>query len=693
MPHMVELSNGDTAEFPDSMSADQIKAVLLKKFPPDNSFGAEMQRTGSALKNYFTSLPGRVGDTLQQAGNEAPGEIAGVLKDIPGTRNFKRIGAGLADIGGDILNFASQAGNVDPANPKARVEPQNKESNFTPAITNKFGLQNPEAGDALLRGAVHNLPLIMPAIDASKSLYSGAKGILSKGAGEKELSAAEEAAKLSDSSYAAAKEQEQIAKAQSKIDIGKQTPEDIQRDISNKEATLSNVNNHVDALTHQMENLPPVTPGNATEAAQQAEHHLNAANELNRSSALAADKAEKDIGEYLHENKEHDVEAARMIDKTHTETKKQIGKGYDSLEKSLAEKEIKVNDPDAVKNKTAALMELIKANEARSPEASRIISELEDLQSGKSINAKDYLVGYRSASQYAREARQKAFQSGMNAEERAHWQQQYQELDEKVDEMGKTLEENIGGEDYSKLKELNSLWRDKVIPVERNNIYQRLKKYKQMPDNIVKSLRGDEKGNVLIRNIIQNNPDINRLVVGQRYAAKADEIHNANGSMTPYIQKLPELQKMQEYRQNVLDTQAKAEENIQLAKANHKLALEAEKNQLAEAGDLDKEQESIRKQLGKHNDLIIKIQNQLPLLKEHLEKTKQARNLTHQSLQKKLAAEKAYKEALEKYNGTQGKLKKMMALVGAIGKKTAYAGGFGSAAYLGKKAYNALDED
>jgi hypothetical protein len=96
--------------------------------------------------------------------------------------------------------------------------------------------------------------------------------------------------------------------------------------------------------------------------------------------------------------------------------------------------------------------------------------------------------------------------------------------------MGKTLEGSVGGEDYKRLKDLNSRWRNEVVPLQRNTIYQNLSSNRtgrkgQMPSNIMNSLRGSDRGNILMRNIIHNDPELSRNVVGQRFAENPEKLH------------------------------------------------------------------------------------------------------------------------------------------------------------------------
>lgn len=657
--------------------------------PSDNSLGGELSRTGSALKNYLMSLPGRGINAIQRGVTAAPSEVGGVISEIPGTRNFKRIGAGIADIGSGILNAAAAMGNVDPTAAHARVENQAPQQNFNPGITKAFGLEEEKPGDTLLRGVVANAPAIIPGVEALKGAGSIASSATKIAATKGELTAAEEAAKLAEEAHAAAKAAEAETKAESKVSIGKQSPEDIQRAVNLKEAALSENNKKISEIWQRMENVTPAEIGGATAAREEAEHHLNAAHEMVRASNLAADSADKNIQNYLQPTAAHDVEAARKIDAVHTANKKEISKGYDALESSFENKNIKVNNEESIKTKSSELMDLIKSNEARTPEAKKVIQELDDLKSGNSGNAKDYLVAYRAVSQYAREARQKAYQRGMNAEERAEWQAKTEELDNKVDEMGKTLEESVGGEEYQKLKDLNSRWRNEVVPLEQNQIYRRLHKYKQMPANIANAIRGDERGNVLLQKIIQSNPDISKNIVGQQ----AKNVLSPNANLQPYMEKLPELNRMLDYRNKVNESADNAKATLERAEVNHRLAAESEKNELEASGKNQKEKLALRDEMGKHYDTIKKIQSELPQLKAYLDKTNAARTRTGQTLKEFTESQKRYKEAEQNYKNAQGRIKKMVLLTMAIAKRTGQFGLYASGTeYLGKKLLDVFKE-
>jgi len=372
---------------------------------------------------------------------------------------------------------------------------------------------------------------------------------------------------------------------------------------------------------------------------------------------------EKDISNHLNQGAAHDVRTARRVKEMEKANRQQISSGYDALEKDFSDKNVVIDNTEAIKQKNKDLMDLIKSGEHRSPEATKIIEDLDKLTDTTSINAKDYLRAYRSASQFAREARQKSYQPGMNAEERNEWHQKYKELDDKVQEMGETLEDSVGSQDFGRLKELNSRWKNEVVPLYKNTIFQNISKKSQMPSNIMNSLRGDEPGNVLIKNMIKSDPESLKNVVGQRYANKPDALHNANEIEKEYIDQMPELQNLLQNHAESKSAASMAENKINEAELAHKEAKKLHEQITDEHENLIKQSE---KRSAKRQE-IDDTHDKLALLDKHVSNLRAVANRKSLSLKEKMKVEKDLKDAIELKN----KATRRLVLLGGIGASAA----------------------
>ncbi len=364
---------------------------------------------------------------------------------------------------------------------------------------------------------------------------------------------------------------------------------------------------------------PPVLPKNI----EQSEADLDKAN-LNHQAAIQfEDEAKNQIANHLNKGAAHDVRAARMIKEKERTNRKQISSGYDELENEFSQKQIKVDNAPIIQSKNEELKSIIRSGDLRGKDATNLLNELDRLKKEKSVNAQDYLRAYRSASQYAREARSKAYTPGMNAEEREEWKRKYNELDDKVHDMGKTLEESVGDQDFGKLKELNSRWRNEVVPLYKNRTFQNIRNNGQMPSNIMNTLRGDNEGNLIIKGIIKQDPEILKNVVGQRYAAKPEGLHDIGEVEQEYVNEMPELKDLinqhKEARDLIPEAKKNLEESSKFHQENIKNASEYQKNRskVDEIQDriskLDKNIQDLRQNSAKKN---ISLQEKVKIEKE-----------------------------------------------------------------------------
>ncbi len=412
-------------------------------------------------------------------------------------------------------------------------------------------------------------------------------------------------------------------------------------------------------LQESLGDQPPTLPKNVEEA----KTNLDKAQATHEEAKNLANNTEDQLGTHLKKGIDYDVDAASRIKAIEQANRKGISKGYDDLQDDWANREVKIDNTGKIQDKNDELMSLIKSGGARSPEASNILEELENLKNEKSVSAKDYLQAYRSVSQYAREARQKAFQPGMNAEERMQWQEKYNNLDSKVEDMGKTLEDSVGGDEFGKLKGLNDRWRNEVVPLHQNRIYQNIVRRGTISDNMIKSLRGTDKGNVILRNIVKNDPELLKNVVGQRYAIKPSEVLNPTDRIKEYSDLMPEMNQLRDQHLAAKD------------------AVDSSKQALDESTQAHKEISTNADEYADKRQKIEDTQNKLDLLDKHVENLRQVAARKDLSLKEKINAEKNYANAKRAQKDARYKLK----VAGYIGLSGL---GMGGLRYAGKLLSN-----
>lgn len=342
---------------------------------------------------------------------------------------------------------------------------------------------------------------------------------------------------------------------------------DIHGKSSTNEKSLFNNQQKLQDLYAELADKPHVIPANPEESA----NNLAKSQLLHEEANTAARNADDSIAFHLNEGAQHDVRVATgVFDKAEAERKK-LSNGYKALEADFAKREVPLDNAEDIQNKTDEIYRLIESGHSRSPEMNKVLKELDVLKSEKPKNAKEYLHTIQSVKDYARKAREKAYSYGMNKEERLAHENTFNELDAKAEEMSNILENSVGEEDANRLKELNAGWRERVIPLQRNPIYQRIRHKEQMPADIIGALRGSrDKGNQLIKEHIQNDPELLKHAVGQRYASKPEKLLKVGETAREYIAKMPELKQLIEQRTNAQNAIPLAKQKMEEADLIHR---------------------------------------------------------------------------------------------------------------------------
>lgn len=394
-----------------------------------------------------------------------------------------------------------------------------------------------------------------------------------------------------------------------------------EKNVSNAEKSLANIDKHIEDV-------------NAT--------HQNAESNLGN--------VDKNISKFLNVKAAHDVRAASQIKDAAEGARKELSKSYDSLKENMKENHVVIDNTPLIQDLNTKLIEMMKENKMHTKEFDNLNNEVFKLQNERTIiPANDYLSMLKSAKQYARDAREKAFKPDMNEEERAMWHKRYNELDEMIEKMDANFESSVPQEYIDKLKETNAGWRDIVKPLQRNNTYQTIKHRGRIEGDIMNKLRGTDQGDVIMKNIIKGNPEILKNVVGQRYAEKPHELQNAGELENEYINQLPELKNMVSERSTHEGNLNQAKENIKNAvlrkkeiEAQHKKAVsekakaEKEKTKLESAKTARSEKEKkIKEDIEGHKKDIAKLNDQIEKSKKHLK-----------ILEKEMSETKITKEAL-----------------------------------------------
>lgn len=171
------------------------------------------------------------------------------------------------------------------------------------------------------------------------------------------------------------------------------------------------------------------------------------------------------------------------------------------------------------------------------------------------LNAADFLAKYRTFRDKLFDMRQLTKQD-INAEYRKQLFEDIDKGDAVKKIMDNTLEKGLG-EHFPEFKRLNEGYSSQVYPLRGNKIVQKATRTGKLSDNVAKELSGTAPGQEMVREIVKQDPEALRNVVGQRYAVKPNEIHDPNELMREYTNELPDLQSLLENKKSVLQDYAK----------------------------------------------------------------------------------------------------------------------------------------
>ncbi len=378
-------------------------------------------------------------------------------------------------------------------------------------------------------------------------------------------------------------------------------------------------------------------------SSQESGIKLAEAQQKHEAAKTEAKNIEHQMGEHLNRNAVHDVRISSRLDDTLTAERRAASKEFEDIKDEFSNHNIVMSNPERAKEIVDEITSIVRSGPggATSKEAKMLMRELEEIKNSPTIRADKYLSMKKSVEGYAREARKKAYQTGINEEVRQKHLQDMDELDETADRMSTVLENGVGKENAERLKKANEVWRTRIIPLQKNRTYQKMHFTGKMPENIMKEFRGWEPGDNIMKNEILKDPELLRNVVGQNFSKNPEKLHGAGELEQPYLENMPELQGMLAKHKELKEAIPLHENAVNEAGINHKNILNQEKS----AHDIiNSQSERIAKNEKKRNKLlsdIEKMNKQLPELRARS-------NEKGISLKEKLSREKEYNEILSK---------------------------------------------
>jgi hypothetical protein len=210
-----------------------------------------------------------------------------------------------------------------------------------------------------------------------------------------------------------------------------------------------------------------------------------------------------------------------------------------------------------------------------------------------------------------------------------------------------TLEEAVGVEKASELKEINLGYSDIIFPLKALSTAKKIRKSESQIPDYIKALTGESayprtlKGQKALRSIIESEPSIMRNVLGQKYAGKIEELHNPDELANHYLGKLIGTRNIIERHKQALGKISEHEKNVSRYKKEHETVTTQEKNAHNEVARQDK---LIKEQSEKKSTL----ENEIKSLDENINKWKEIVKLKDIGLKEKIKLENELEKARSK---------------------------------------------
>lgn len=248
--------------------------------------------------------------------------------------------------------------------------------------------------------------------------------------------------------------------------------------------------------------------------------------------------------------------------------RKAWGAKMDELEHNLPEVEIPSTDTKAV---DAALKNYYGKKSDISAEDKENFKKLitPAYTKNKKINGRQFFRAYRSLRSIEGKERSKAF--GLDPKSHDEWIDRANETKKTYEDMEKIIEKHFPKDTMKRLYELNHEYANKIAPLHENPMYQQMLEHGRYKGNIAEALSGTTTGNKILNNMIQNDPELSRLVVGHSFAEHPEKLMKPNKTIEPFVKANPEISKLMDYQKQAASQLEGAKRNEEMYKHIEKI--------------------------------------------------------------------------------------------------------------------------
>lgn len=417
------------------------------------------------------------------------------------------------------------------------------------------------------------------------------------------------------------KGEEQSLKNLATHKFGKNNPESLLLSAQDKAAQLE------EAEAFKRRHFPDEQMLPGRQLIPEAEHAVNSVNEALKQTLGEGGTHSQDLSKHIV----NAIEGVPTLE-AHPKTglprevrkgglREEIGKKYDELENNLPNIEIPGSpDMDAVEKELQKFTsDKAALSEEQKESFRKVLAATHPSAKGKTINGKEFFRAYRSLKRMENNQRSKAF--GLSPKEHDEWIERANQTKKTYEDMEKIIEKHFPADTMKTLHEINHEYANKVAPLHENPMYQQMLKHGRYTGNMAEALSGTTPGNKILKNLIKNNPELSRLVVGHSFAENPQNLMKPNKTMEPFIKANPQISKL-------LDYQKQAATQLETAKTKAELFKQIEN--IPKLGQQIHEQRAIAKRLQQEAEATGLTKEQVAKKKIEYEKAQQKlRSLTN----------------------------------------------------------------
>ena len=332
-------------------------------------------------------------------------------------------------------------------------------------------------------------------------------------------------------------------------------------------------------------------------AQKQAEEAGFSASEATERANQMKELGNKQISEHLNEGAAHAARAASSITHRINNIENYWKSGFRDLKTNLKDSEFKMENIPKYTDDMQYVIKNIKDLEIVNgkfvikgqPEVSAELQSIIDkAPTPKDVAASDFITKYQDFRDARYDLLQRAKDPKASASERKSLFKAYEESKPIEESVTKALNEGLG-EHKEEFNRLNKGYSTQVYPIRGNPVAKKALKGKLGP-NAMDELAGHGAGQEQMRELVKQDPELLRNIVGQRYASKPEAIHELSETTAEYLYEMPELRKIMEEQQEKVSKELK---EVTIHKAKKEISLKQKMKYEKESKELKQKLDQI----------------------------------------------------------------------------------------------------